>query len=1441
MNSRVLQILWVSIFLSASPVAAQVTLIVDDDGQGTPASCDASTPAFATVSSAIGAAGGGDTVLVCPGTYVENIDFAGKGITVRSAAGPAVTILDGNATGSVVTFVAGETGSSVLEGFTIRNGLASHEGGGIRIAGASPVVRGNVVMDNKGCAGTGISILFASPLVEENTITQNTQAGCSGGTGGGGILIQGSGAGIIRRNVITNNITAANGGGLSLFAAGAPIIEFNVVSGNSASEGGGFWLVNQSDASISGNMIVRNHASSSGGGVYWGVPAGTRGPVLVNNTIAENDSVQGAGIFAAGYDAGVVVSNNIIAAPGSQTAVFCSDVNDLNPPVFRSNNVYSPSGLRYGGICADQTGVNGNISSGPAFLNPASGDYHLMPSTPGVDAGDNAALGLTATDIDLHGRILDGNGDSVAIVDMGAYEAEPYSPLDLPGAFARSSPANGAPGQQTALSLTWTPSIGATSYEYCYDTVDNGTCDGTWTPAWAGTSATVVGLESQTTYYWQVRANNAAGATYATGNMSAYWSFTTRLTEPKPFVKIGPWNGAQNQQTTLALNWEASALATSYEYCYDTSNNDTCDGIWVSAGNATNATISGLLGYTMYFWQVRAIDAAGETYANGSTAAFWRFTTDMAPPEVFGKTSPMNGAQAPTTVSLSWRASPGATHYEYCIDLSDNGSCDWGWTWIANTTSATLTGLSARTTYYWQVRAVNTGGATDADGSTSAFWSFSTGLASPGWFGKSGPPNGSGERPTTVALTWYASPGATAYEYCLDTVNNATCDGAWVGVGNNTVATVSALTPGTTYYWQVRAVNSDGEANADAGVWWGFGTEGVFKPVGIVDFDGDGRQDLVWRHSATGRNAVWSIDGARLLQSRALSPAVADTNWQIVATADFNGDARPDLLWRNDDTGQNVVWYMNGTTFLSQAMLPAVPDVRWRIVAAGDFNADAKPDLVWRNDTTGQNVVWYMNGTNFMSQTLLPPITDTRWGIVAAGDFNGDGRPDLAWRNDVTGQNVVWYMDGATFVSQALLPPRADTAWHIGLVGDVNRDGRVDIVWRSDATGENAVWYLDGVRLSSQAALPAVTDTRWDLAGPRRRPPAVPSDFNRDGQPDLLWRNIATGQSAVWFMSGTGVAAVRAVLPTVPDTGWQVAAVADFTGDGKPDLLWRNPDAGQNVVWHMDGLTFVSQTVLPPVPHREWQIVAATEVNGDGSPDIVWRNRSTGENVVWYMSGVAFLSQALLPTLADTSWLIAGAGDLDGDRHPDLVWRNRVTGENLVWYMNGTTAVSTGVLPTVPDPNGQIGLVADFDGDCQAELVWRNTATGENVVQYLSGPRATTVAALPTVSDADWVIVRDPRSLFKGSFALAVTAGSGPIGTPISVTATPGLGAPAIATYRWDFGDGSAPVVTAVPNAVHIYASIPAGFARFSFLITVTATGADGRIGFGSATAVITP
>ncbi|HTZ40929.1 MAG TPA: VCBS repeat-containing protein [Syntrophales bacterium] len=166
-------------------------------------------------------------------------------------------------------------------------------------------------------------------------------------------------------------------------------------------------------------------------------------------------------------------------------------------------------------------------------------------------------------------------------------------------------------------------------------------------------------------------------------------------------------------------------------------------------------------------------------------------------------------------------------------------------------------------------------------------------------------------------------------------------------------------------------------------------------------------------------------------ESGQTSPAIFNSH-------DFNGDGKPDLLWRHQTAGSIGVWFMNGgTTMASSSMLTpsSVTDLDWQIVCIADFNSDGKPDILWQHQTTGQMNVWFMNETAMTSSTLLTPssVGDTNWKVVGFTDFNGDGHPDLVWQHQTAGTIAVWFMNGTTMTSSTLFIPGvvSDTNWKI--------------------------------------------------------------------------------------------------------------------------------------------------------------------------------------------------------------------------------------------------------------------------------------------------------------------------------------------------------------------------------------------------------------------------
>ncbi len=194
------------------------------------------------------------------------------------------------------------------------------------------------------------------------------------------------------------------------------------------------------------------------------------------------------------------------------------------------------------------------------------------------------------------------------------------------------------------------------------------------------------------------------------------------LLPPGAFNKTAPPNGATGLAPDQTLSWGTSSGATAYAYCYDTTNDNACSA-WTSTGTSTSVGLKALTPGATYYWQARATGPGGTTYANAGAIAFWSFTVTPLP-AAFGKSSPANGATgAAANPTLSWGASSGAASYAYCYDTSNDGACST-WTGAGTSTSAALSGLAPGATYYWHARATNAAGTTYANGSATAFWSF---------------------------------------------------------------------------------------------------------------------------------------------------------------------------------------------------------------------------------------------------------------------------------------------------------------------------------------------------------------------------------------------------------------------------------------------------------------------------------------------------------------------------------------------------------------------------------------------------------------------------------------------------------------------------------------------------------------------------------------------
>lgn len=288
----------------------------------------------------------GDTIVVRPGIYNENIDFGGKAITLKSEKGPHETVIDGGQSGSVVTFESGEGADARIEGFTIRNGSGTYwlpytdtVGGGIYCDSSSPTITGNIVSENQASVGGGIWAYSSSATVMSNIITMNMSSNV-----GGGIQCEGFASPIIVNNIIAHNAAIVGGGALVCYS--------------------------QSTAVITNNTVTENLGGNIGGGLY----CEDSFPLITNSIFWDNVATVGPEIYVASGDPAITFCNVKGGWPGGNL--------DAEPKFVES----SSSDYH---LCVDSPCLNAGSNSAAEILAfDFEGDPRIVPVITGnVDIG----------------------------------------------------------------------------------------------------------------------------------------------------------------------------------------------------------------------------------------------------------------------------------------------------------------------------------------------------------------------------------------------------------------------------------------------------------------------------------------------------------------------------------------------------------------------------------------------------------------------------------------------------------------------------------------------------------------------------------------------------------------------------------------------------------------------------------------------------------------------------------------------------------------------------------------------------------------------------------------------------------------------------------------------------------------------------------------------
>jgi len=401
-----------------------------------------------------------------------------------------------------------------------------------------------------------------------------------------------------------------------------------------------------------------------------------------------------------------------------------------------------------------------------------------------------------------------------------------------------------------------------------------------------------------------------------------------------------------------------------------------------------------------------------------------------------------------------------------------------------------------------------------------------------------------------------------------------------------------------------------------------------------------------------------------------------------VALGEFNGDGRPDLAVANQ--GSNTVSIALGTAgggFGPTVNFPTgTKPVR---IAAGDVNNDGKQDLVTANlgtGTAGDLSLLLGNGDGTF-QLPVPIAAGSLPVDLVLGDWNGDGKLDLAVADSSGNAVVVRLGNGnGSFQPPVSLPTGTFSSASIVAV-DLNGDGKLDLV-------TNGAIFLGNGDGSFQPAVNFAAGSQPSLVRT--------GDLNRDGKPDLV--TASNGSNIVSAHLGNGDGTVQAARHYVVGSFPNEVAIFDVDGNGTPDLVVSNANDDHISVLHGRGEgTFLGASAYLVGGASS---VAVADFTGDGVPDLL-------TPAVSLLPG---LGLGRFGTAVPVAGLIGShivAGDWNGDGKMDLAL---VANTLRVALGNGDGTFAAPVdLPLPAGGNSLAPVVADWNGDGKPDLLVPNT------------------------------------------------------------------------------------------------------------------------------------
>jgi len=386
-----------------------------------------------------------------------------------------------------------------------------------------------------------------------------------------------------------------------------------------------------------------------------------------------------------------------------------------------------------------------------------------------------------------------------------------------------------------------------------------------------------------------------------------------------------------------------------------------------------------------------------------------------------------------------------------------------------------------------------------------------------------------------------------------------------------------------TYAYQVVGLNTNRTEKASHSYMFtsGIPQDEHWELQQVADYNQDGKADMLLRHKGDGRWKGFLLNGEGDLVAGSSNVAMTrDIDWQVVPSEqleeelpvnnDFNGDGIPDVLMRNT-SGAWWVNHLNGNRGLAANTggIAMTSNTDYQLQAKADFNGDGFEDVLVRNTSTGTWFMYHLNGNRGFAANSggVGLSTNLDWEFKAAQDFNGDGNIDILMRNSSTGGWWLYHMNGARGLAAGSggLALTSNAAYAFKAAKDFNGDGNTDVLVRNTSTGTWYLYHLNGNRGFAAGSGGIAATANQDYAF------KAAEDFNGDGNMDVLVRNTSTGTWFLYHLNGNrGFAAGSGGLPLTNNSAWAFKAANDFNGDGNMDVLIRNSN-GAWYLYHLNG------------------------------------------------------------------------------------------------------------------------------------------------------------------------------------------------------------------------------------------------------------------------------